>query len=186
MVYRELFFGTDRRKPQIGDETWPNQPILAVPDTGDLVVETRIRETDLHRVTASQRVAVRVDAYPDLALPATVSLVGALAEQDASRPGAKFFPVTVTLSGSDARLRTGMTARVEIVVRSMPRALIVPAAAVFGDGADLHCYVARRGQLERRTLTLAGRNDTDVAIAGGVAAGDRVLLIEPGTSGATP
>jgi HlyD family secretion protein len=68
VVYRDLFFGSDRRRPQVGDEVWPNQPVIALPDSSQFVVETRIREADLHKVSASQRVSVRVDAYPDLRL----------------------------------------------------------------------------------------------------------------------
>ena len=56
VVYRDLAFGSDRRKPQVGDEVWPNQPVIALPDSSQLVVETRIREADLHKVSASQRV----------------------------------------------------------------------------------------------------------------------------------
>ena len=60
VVYRELFFGTDKRKPQPGDEVWPNQPLVAVPDPGQLIVQARVREVDLHRISASQRVIVSV------------------------------------------------------------------------------------------------------------------------------
>src|SRR5262249_537157 len=55
-VYRDLFFGADRRKPQVGDEVWPNQPLIAIPDSGQLIVETRVREIDLHKLAVSQRV----------------------------------------------------------------------------------------------------------------------------------
>ena len=106
VVYREVFVGDERRKPQIGDEAFPGQPIIALPDTSQLLVETRIREVDLHKMTASGRVRVRVEAYPDLELSGTVTLVGALAQVDATRAGTKFFPVTVKLASTDSRLRT--------------------------------------------------------------------------------
>jgi multidrug resistance efflux pump len=179
VVYRDLFFGSDRRKPQVGDEVWPNQPLIAIPDAAQLIVETRIREADLHKVSASQRVVVRVDAYPDLRLRATVALVGALAAQDETRAGTKHFPVTIRLVDTDARLRSGMTARLDIEVGSLPRATIVPAAALFEKDGRPICYVLSRGVPEIRTVTVAGDNGTDVAIAKGVAPGDVVLLVDP-------
>ena len=91
VVHRDLFFGTDQRKPQVGDEVFPNQALIALPDSAQMIVDTRIREVDLHKVVASQRVEVRVDAYPDLRLPASVALVGALAQEDATRAGTKLF-----------------------------------------------------------------------------------------------
>ena len=179
VVYRDLFFGSDRRKPQVGDEVFPNQPLIALPDAANLVVETRVREVDLHKLSASQKVEVRVDAYPDLRLPATVSLIGALAQEDASRAGTKFFPVTVTLTSSDPRLRTGMTARVEIEVSSAPSAVVIPNQAVFDDHGALYVVMLRNGRPERRPVTVTAQNDSLAAIRAGLSAGDAVLLVDP-------
>jgi len=60
VVYRELSSGDNRRKPQIGDDAFPGQPLIAVPDTSQLLVETHIREIDLHKMDGSPRVRVRV------------------------------------------------------------------------------------------------------------------------------
>jgi HlyD family secretion protein len=180
VVYRDLFFGSDRRKPQVGDEAWPNQPIIALPDSSRLVVETRVREIDLHKVSASQRVHVTVDAYPGLCLAAVVELVGALAQDDAARAGTKFFPVTIALAESDARLRPGMTARVEIDVARLASAIVVPVQAVFDDGdRQAYCVVLRRGRPERRAIVLAAENGIEAAVREGLAAGDVVLLVNP-------
>jgi HlyD family secretion protein len=179
VVYRELFFGSDKRKPQVGDEVWPNQPLIVLPDSSQLVVQTQVRESDLHKVDASQRVTVRVEAYPDLVLGATVTLVGALATTDETRAGGRFFPVTVTLTDRDPRLRSGMTARVSIEVASQAGATVVPAAAVFDSDEGPVCWVLRRGRPEARTVVLAGENGRDVAIRDGVNPGDVVLLEAP-------
>ena len=181
VVYRDLFFGSDRRKPQVGDEVWPNQPVIALPDSSRLVVETRIREVDLHKVAASQRVRVRVEAYPDLRLDARVELVGALAQEEDGRAGTKFFPVTVRLLEGDARLRTGMTARVEIEVASMPAAVVIPSQAVFdsANGAGRYCVVLRNGRPETRPVTVAADDGVLAAVRTGLSAGEIVLLTDP-------
>jgi HlyD family secretion protein len=182
VVYRDLFFGNDRRKPQIGDEVFPNQPIIALPDSSQLTVDTRIREVDLHKVSASQRVHVRVDAYPELRLPASVAMVGALAQEDPARAGTKFFPVTVKLETSDPRLRTGMTARVEIEVSTLQLATVIPSQALFADGGRSYVVLLRDGRAERRLVALAGENESIAAVASGIVAGDVVLLVDPTTS----
>lgn len=178
VVYRDLFFGSDRRKPQVGDEVWSNQPLIALPDSTQLVVETRVREVDLHKVSASQAVHVSVEAYPDLRLPATVSLVGALAQDDPGRAGTKFFPVTITLDRADARLRTGMTARVEIEVASLPSAIVVPRQAVFDRDGTPVCFVLQGRRPIRRAVRVVAANGLEAAVEG-LAAGDVVLLADP-------
>jgi HlyD family secretion protein len=179
VVYRDLFFGSDRRKPQVGDEVFPNQPIIALPDSSRLIVETRVREIDLHKVAESQRVVVRIDAYPDMRLGATVALVGALAQEDAARAGTRFFPVTVDLVDNDPRLRTGMTARVDIEVASIDSALVVPVQAIFDDHGRPYVVTLRDGEPVRRDVGVAAENDSMAALASGVAERETVLLVDP-------
>lgn len=185
VVYREIYFGTDRRKPAVGDEIMPAQPILAVPDMARVTVETRVREIDLHRVAGALGVRVRVDAYPDAVLPASVTLVGALAQEEPGRAGTRFFPVTVTLQQRDPRLRNGMTARVEIDVAFVADALIVPAQAVFTEGARNFVVVVEHGRTVRRPVTVAATSESMAAISGEIREGERVSLIDPaaGTPG---
>jgi multidrug efflux pump subunit AcrA (membrane-fusion protein) len=118
----------------------------------------------VHKVERNQKVAVRVEAYPDLRLTGAVTLVGTLAEEEKERRGTKFFSVTVEIKESESRLRPGMTARVEIEVEERKRTLYVPLEAVFEkDG--------------RSVVYLAGRRP----VALEVVRGERVLLRDPGT-----
>jgi len=186
VVHRELYFGTDKRKPQPGDEVWPNQTLVAIPDPAQLIVHTRVREGDLYKISASQPVSVSVDAYPDLVLPATVSMIGVLAQEDATRSGAKFFPVTVRLATSDPRLRTGMTARVEVELMSVAHATIVPLNAIADEDGATRCVVVTGAGNETRRVTVAGRNELVASIASGLVAGERVLLFDPAAGVTAP
>lgn len=179
VVYRDLFFASERRKPQVGDEVFPNQPIVALPDASQFIVETRIREIDLHKLDRPLVIRVRVDAYPDLRLEATMEQVGALAQVAAGRTGTKFFPLAVRLSSNDPRLRTGMTARVEIEVSTSSAALVIPVQALFEQDGIRYAVIAPGGRPERRPVIVGAENEASAAIASGLAAGDLVLLVDP-------
>jgi HlyD family secretion protein len=178
VVYKDVFFGSEQRRPQVGDQVWANQPLLILPDISKMVVETQIRETDIHKVERNQRVKVRVDAYPDLRFTGEVSLVGTLAREERERRGAKFFSVTVLVHESDPRLRPGMTARVEIEVEERKDALYVPLDAVFERDGRHVVYLAGHGTREREVV-LGPSNDDFVVVESGLARGDRVLLRDP-------
>jgi HlyD family secretion protein len=179
VVYRDVFFGSEPRKPQVGDQVWANQPLLILPDVSQMVVETKVRETDIHKVASHQRVAIRVDAYPELRLSGAVSLVGTLAQEERERKGVKFFGITVKVNESDPRLRPGMTARVEVQVEERARALFVPLDAVYERDGRAFCYLAQPGKPEPREVVLGPSNADFVAIEQGLARGDRVLLRDP-------
>jgi len=89
VMHREGYFGIERRKPQIGDQIAPNQPVLPVPDTSRLVVEIHVREIDVRKIAVGNPVTVRPDAFPDLAAPATVTAFGTLPIEDLARAGTR-------------------------------------------------------------------------------------------------
>ena len=179
VVYRDVFFGSEQRKPQVGDQVWANQPLLILPDISKMVVETKVRETDIHKIERDQHVAVRVQAYPDLKLKGKVTLVGTLAQEEKERRGAKFFGVTVQIDGSEPRLRPGMSATVEIDVEERPRALYVPLEAVFEKDGRHVCYVVQRGRLREREVAIGSTNRDFVVIEKGLEKGERVALRDP-------
>jgi HlyD family secretion protein len=178
VVYKEVFFGSERRRPQVGDQVWANQPLLILPDISKMVVETRVRETDIHKVAENQKVGVRVDAYPDLRLTGAVTRIGTLAREEKERRGAKFFGVTIEINESEARLRPGMTARVDIEVEERESALYVPLEAVFEKGGRHVVFVAGR-RPQPREVVLGPSNQDFVVVETGLAPGERVLLRDP-------
>ena len=183
VVYKDVFFGSEQRKPQVGDQVWANQPLIILPDIQKMVVETRVRETDVHKVERNQKVAVRVEAYPDLRLSGEVTLVGTLAQEEKERRGTKFFSVTVQIKQSEPRLRPGMTARVEIEVEERKRSLYVPLDAVFEKDGRSVVYLAGR-RPRAREVVLGPSNADFVVIEKGLARGERVLLRDPATGSA--
>jgi HlyD family secretion protein len=180
VVYKDVFFGSEQRKPQVGDQVWANQPLLILPDISKMVVEIRVRETDIHKVEKNQKVTVRVEAYPEMKLTGAVTLVGTLAQEEKDRRGTKFFGVTIQVNESEPRLRPGMTARAEIETEERAKALSVPLDSVFEkDGRSL-VYVVSGRRVEAREVVLGPSNQDFVVVEKGVRRGERVCLREPG------
>jgi HlyD family secretion protein len=183
VVYRPVFFGSEPRKPQVGDQVWANQPLLILPDVSKMIVEARVRETDVHRVAQSQEVRIRVAAYPDLRLTGRVTLVGTLAQEDFARRGAKYFGITVEINERDERLRPGMTATAEIRIERKEKALFVPIQAVFDREGRRVVYVREFGGFREREVVTGSVNRDFAVIEKGLASGDRVALSDPNLAG---
>ena len=184
VVYRTVFFGSEQRKPQVGDQVWANQPLLILPDVSKMTVEARVRETDVHRVAQSQKVQIRVAAYPDLRLTGRVTLVGTLAQEDFARRSAKYFGITVEINERDEHLRPGMTATVEIQVERKEQALFVPIQAVFDREGKRVVYVRELGGFREREVVTGSVNRDFAVVEKGLKPGDRVALSDPNLAGA--
>jgi len=184
VVYRPVFFGSEARKPQVGDQVWANQPLLILPDVSKMTVEAKVRETDVHRVAQSQKVQVRVAAYPDLRLTGRVTLVGTLAQEDFARRGARYFGITVEINERDERLRPGMTATMDIQVERKEHALFVPIQAVFDREGKRVVYVRELGGFREREVETGSVNRDFALIEKGLKVDERVALSDPNLAGA--
>ncbi|HJS73591.1 MAG TPA: efflux RND transporter periplasmic adaptor subunit [Vicinamibacteria bacterium] len=180
VIYKDVFFGSEKRKVQVGDQVWPNQPLIMLPDLSRMVVETQVRETDIYKVEKNQQVAISVDAYPELELRGRVDYIGTLAQEDQALSAGKYFTVTIVVDEVDRRLRPGMSARVELLVERLASAVYVPLEAVFERGGKHYCYLASG---ETREVLVGPSNENHIVIDTGVEAGEIVLLGDPSDEG---
>ncbi len=183
VIYKEVFFGSEKRKVQVGDQVWPNQPLIMLPDLSKMMVETQVRETDIYKVEKNQQVVISVDAYPELKLRGEVDFIGTLAQADDARRGGKYFTVSIMVERADPRLRPGMSARVELLVERLDNAVYAPLEAVFERGGKHYCYLVRGGSTEAREVLVGASNENHIVIEAGLEPGDRVLLADPKDEG---
>lgn len=179
IVHYETFRDGEMRTPREGDTVIVNQPILYFPDISSLIVKSRVRESDLHRIKLGQKVTVAVDAYPEERFPGTLTVIGALAKKGGQQAEEKYFQVVFALSAGDTRLRPGMSASAVIHVAELHQVPAVPLQAVFRDSSGDYCYRYTGSSYERRAVTVGGRNEQFVEIVTGLAVGDRVAQVEP-------
>jgi HlyD family secretion protein len=96
-------------------------------DLAHMQLEVSVDEADVGQVEAGQTATFTVDAWPDLVFDAKVEQVRFGAE---TLEGVVTYATVLAVDNSERRLRPGMTATAEIVVRKVDDALLVPNAAL--------------------------------------------------------
>ena len=179
VIHYITFRDGEKRKPREGDSVFINQPILYLPDISKMIVKSKARETDLHKIRLGQKCVFHVDAYPDARLTGVITFIGSLATaEDDGKTHGKFFQVEFKVDQTDLRLRPGMTSRISISSDQVKAALTIPIQAVFTDEQDTICYIRKRnGTFEKRVITIGRQNEDYVEITGGLQEGDKVSLI---------
>ncbi|MBN1887834.1 MAG: efflux RND transporter periplasmic adaptor subunit [Thermoflexales bacterium] len=150
------------------------QTAIVLSDLATLVVEIKLDETDIARLSAGQKVVVTLDAFADVELAGQVTEIAPVAE---TQSGVVLYPVEVQLAPTDLPVRAGMTADVEIVTASRENTLIVPLRAVHTEGEQAYIDRLAGDQTERVTVELGMMTDTQVEITGGLAEGDKVIVV---------
>ncbi len=179
VIHYATFRDGRKRKPREGDSVFFNQPILYLPDVLKMIVKTKVREVDLHKIELNQHGRIIVDAYPDADLTGTLTFIGALAtSEESGKSREKYFQVIFQVTEEDSRLRPGMTCRISIQAESVRNALTVPVQAVFSENQLDVCYVLRRqGGFEKKVVVTGRQNEEFVEITGGLQAGEQVSLV---------
>ncbi|WP_098957073.1 efflux RND transporter periplasmic adaptor subunit, partial [Pseudonocardia sp. N23] len=123
---------------------------VVVISTGTFVVNASVDDTEVAALKAGQAAEVTPTgaARP---VTATVTSVGLVAT---STSGVATYPVTLAVTGDTSTLHVGATAQVSIVVSQVDDAVLVPAAAVHGSGADASVLVDTGGTQTSTKVTV--------------------------------
>lgn len=184
VVMAEQIRGNASRKPRVGDQVWQNQPLVYLPDISRIIVNTTVREVDLHKIDIGKPVLARVDAYPELLLNGKVESIGVLANQGVEgKQMGKHFSVVINLDQSDPRLRPGMTSRVNIICDEVDNVLVIPSFALFSEGEKAFAFVRSGRGFEKREVIAGARNEDLVEIRKGLEIGEEIALSRPANDG---
>lgn len=160
-----------------GDQVFPNQPAVDLYDLERLFVEAEFSEVDINKLEVGQAALVTFDAVLDKQYEGEVVEVGLTGS---SLQGIVNFRVTVELSDPDENIRPGLTAAVNVVVKEIEDALLVPNRAVRVNDGQRIVYVNRNGIPVQVPIELGASSDLSSEVVGGdLAEGDLIILNPP-------
>lgn len=166
---------------QEGATVRERQSILTIPDMREMAVKVNIHESAVQRVAVGQSVKVSVDAFPDEQLTGVVTKVAVVADSANSfmNPDLKVYPTTIKIDGTHEWLRPGMSAEIEILVRSLEDVIYIPIQAVTYFDDRRVVYVSNRGRAERREVEVGTFSESYIEVVAGLEEGEEVLLLPP-------
>jgi RND family efflux transporter MFP subunit len=177
--------GGSERTLQVGAELFPNQPVILLPDTSQMVASVKVNEALSGRIRPGQDAVITSDALPNRPIQGEVLSIGVLAESSGWRdPNRRDYTVRVLLKEVDPEigLKPSMRCKADIVVDSVEEALHVPIQAVFRRGGSSHVYVIDGQQLALRDVTVGRSSELEVEVLAGLTEGEQVLLRAPDES----
>jgi RND family efflux transporter MFP subunit len=149
--------------------------LLTVVNSDFLELRGQVPVDQANQVRPGQPAEFTLVAFPGRTFSGTVARIDPVADAGTRQVG-----VTLRLRNT-GELIAGMFASGRVVTGGDRQALVVPAAAVRGQGADQHVLVVEGDSVVRRAVQLGARDDARgvVAVESGVAAGERVI-VSPG------
>ena len=161
--------------PLPGDQVTTGMVAFRVDDLSSLLVDVELSEVDINSVIVGQTVSLTFDAILGKEYEGQVIKVS---QAGTVVSGVVNFTVTVELRDADELVKPGMTAAVNIVVREIKDAILVPNRAVrLLDGKRVVFILNEEGMQEEIEIRLGASSDImSVVVGGDLKEGDKVIL----------
>jgi HlyD family secretion protein len=165
---------------QIGQQVYPNQLLMILPDTTMMVAAVRVSESLAGRIRPGQHVSVKIDAVGGAVIDGEVESIGVMAESGGWRdPNLREYTVRVLLRTDRKDLKPAMRCEARIVLDTVDDALSVPVQGVFSDGPVQFVYTPRGSKFVKSPVRIGRRSDILAEVTAGLDEGDPVLVREP-------
>jgi HlyD family secretion protein len=161
--------------PLPGDQVTSGAVAFRIDDLSSLLVDVELSEVDINSVKIGQAVTLSFDAILGTEYQGQVTKV---AQAGAVANGVVNFTVTVELTDADELVKPGMTAAVNIVVKEIKDAVLVPNRAVrLVDGDRVVFVLDEEGAPQKVEIRLGSSSDTMSVVTGGdLQEGDQIIL----------
>jgi HlyD family secretion protein len=132
----------------------------------------------IDKVSLGQVAVASLDALPGLMLRGLVEKISAVPDsQNWFNAGVKTYTIMIAISSeTDAQLKPGMSATIEIVTDQLRDVLYVPIQSVVSKKEQHYVYVVKRGRKELREVGIGKYNTQSIEITEGLQEEEILLL----------
>jgi multidrug efflux pump subunit AcrA (membrane-fusion protein) len=174
--------GTLTSLPVLAGETVTAQTVIAVVGSlNDLKIVVYVAEKYSAYLKRGLSAFVSFASAPGESFEATVSAVSPIVNNKN-----RTMETTLSLRQTDDRIKQGMFATVNLVIREERNVMVLPNPAVKNYNGDPVVYIIDSNSIARRIPVNTGlSNDTEVQIVSGIQAGDKVITAGSVTDGSS-
>ena len=172
-----------RRYQEVGDMASPGIPLVEIVQKERVKIKFDVTEIDLGKIKLRQTAKVKVKSYPDKEFEGQVTEISPILD-----PMTRMASVEVIVENSSDELKPGMFANVTVITNVLENVIAIPRFATIEntslrrvDGKNevvkkYTVYVVESGQAIQRELDVNYLNHVNIAINGGVAVGDSLII----------
>lgn len=179
---RRNMWGGNEGPLQIGRQVYPNELLVVLPDTSEMVASVQVHESLAGDIKPGMAATIKVDAANGRVFQGTVDSIGVLAESGGWRdPDRREYTVKIKIERDEdiSLLKPSMRCEARLTMGRVEDSIGIPVQGVFTSGPVRFVYANKAGRYERVPIKLGKRSDTFAQILAGVDVGRTILLRDP-------
>ena len=146
-------------------------PILRVVNMDQVKVVVNVIEKDFAKIKLNQNANVSVETYPDEKFSGKITLISPTINSTTRTAS-----VEITVPNKDHRLKPGMFAQVDVIIRQKNDAILIPAYAVIEQSEMRKVLIVVGGKAKSELIQLGADQGEQVEIRSGLREGDSLIV----------
>lgn len=161
---------------KVGQLATPGVPLVSIISNGGYEVDAGVSETDIGKVTIGDTVSMTLDAFPNETFAGSVFYI---APAETNTGGVISYQIKISFKMPDPRLKSGLTANINIQTKHKDDVLILPQYAILqNDQGTFIETIDEKGKIKQSPVKLGIQDQKgNVEIISGVTLGEQVLNI---------
>jgi multidrug efflux pump subunit AcrA (membrane-fusion protein) len=156
----------------IGENVTAQTPIALVVDMDKVKIDLDIPEKYLPKVSKGQEAQIGVDAYPEEEFSGRVAKISPVVDLTT-----RSAPIEITVDNPQHRLKSGMFAKVRLILKEHKNVPVILKEAVMGKEPDLYVYMVKDNQAILQKVTLGLRQGPYFEVQEGLKEGDLIVIM---------
>lgn len=145
--------------------------ILRIVNMDQVKVVVNVIERDFSKIKLNQKANISVGAYPDEIFTGKITLISPTIS-----PVTRTASVEIIIPNRNHRLKPGMFARVDIIIREKDDAILIPTYAVLEQSDVNKVFILANGKANSEVVELGADQGELVEVVSGVDVGDSLVV----------
>ncbi len=147
-------------------------PIALVVNMDKVKIDLEVPEKYLAKISLAQEAKIKVDAYPQEDFSGEVTKISPVVDL-ATRSA----PVEISVDNQEHRLKSGMFAKVSLVIEEHKNIPVILKEAIMGKDSDVFVFTIENNKAVLKKIKLGIRQGPYYAVKEGLQAGDLVVIM---------
>jgi HlyD family secretion protein len=160
---------------KVGQLASPATPLASIMSNTGYEVDAGVSETDVGKILVGNKVTMTLDAFQNETFPGSVFYI---APAETNVQGVVSYQVKISFDKPDPRLKSGLTANIDIQTRTKDGVLVLPQYAILQNDSGTFVETLENNVVKQNPVTLGLADQKgNVEVISGVTEGQQVLNI---------
>jgi RND family efflux transporter MFP subunit len=160
---------------KIGQLASPGTPLVSIMGSGGYEIDAGVSETDIGKTSIGDKVSMTLDAFQNESFTGSVFYI---APAETNKQGVITYQIKISFDKIDPRLKSGLTANIDIQTKYKDSVLILPQYAILQNDQGTFVEMLENNKIKQNPVVLGIEDQKgNVEVISGVTENEQVLNI---------